>query len=200
MLKKMLSALCFAVPLMAMHEVELNLNNYDLDAKLHLDMGQFNPSVEPGSVFFGARYLHASRQHSDDDLNKDNDLFDGHFFVRQRLSGARALSLGMGMKFVYTSVQSHDFYALPLGLMADYDLPLGMNIPVTIGGTFYYSPQVLSWSDAKNYMEYDVHLDVMFIDRAGITGGYRKIDTDFDLSHGDLVYNETWFIGVKFRF
>ncbi len=200
MLKKLMVMLAMATSLTAMHEIRINLNNYDLDARLDLDMGQFNSSVDPDSVFIGLRYLHGSHQHSDKNLDKDHDLFDGHFFVRQRLRNANALTLGMGTKFVYTSISGKDFYALPLGLLAGYDLPLGLPVPFSVGGEFYYSPQVLSFADAKNYMEYSLHLDIMIIDRAGITGGYRKIDTDFDLSNGDLRFNETWFVGVKIRF
>ena len=149
MLKKVIAVLAMATSLTAMHQIEINLNNYDLDARLDFDMGQFNASVDPDSVFIGARYLHGSHQHSDSDLHKDHDLFDGHFFVRQRLRNANALTLGMGVKFVYTSIQSNDFYALPLGLLAGYDLPLGLPVPFTVGGEFYYSPQVLSFGEAK---------------------------------------------------
>jgi len=172
MLKKLFMTAALSVSLFAMHEAELDLNNYDLDAKINFDAGQFNPDVEPDTVFFGFRYLHGSHQHNDRDLSKDHDLVDGHFFVRQRLAKANALTLGMGAKFVYTSIETYD----------------------------YYAPQVLSWDDAKNYFEYDIHLDVMLIDRAGLSAGYRKINTDFEMTRGDLTFNETWFVGVKFRF
>lgn len=200
MLKKLLLLVALASSLLAMHEVELNLNNYDLDARLNLDMGQFNPSVNPDTFFLGARYLHGSHQHSSDDLSKDEELYDAHFFVQQRLAKQRALTLGLGAKLVYTSVSNLDYYALPLGVRARYDLPLGLPVPFTVGADLYYAPQVLSWSDAKNYLEYDLSLDVRVIDFASMTGGYRKIDTDYDVSHGDVTFNEAWFIGVKFRF
>lgn len=200
MLKKLPLLMMAASSLLAMHEAELNLNNYDLDAKLHFDAGQFNEAVEPDSVFFGFGYLHGSHQHSDGDLKKDHDMVDGHFFVRQRLSGAPDLTFGMGVKFVYTDLGGYDYYALPLGITARYDLPVDSPIPISVGGALYYAPQVLAWEDAKNYLEYDAHVDIMLIERAGLTAGYRKINTDLDLPQGDLTFNETWFVGVKFRF
>jgi hypothetical protein len=200
MLKKIVLLLSLAGSLLAMHEVELNLNNYDLDAKINFDIGQFNPSVDPDVFFVGGRYLHGSHQHSDRDLDKDHELYDAHFFVQQRLSGNRAFKLGLGAKFVYTSISDLDYYALPLGVHVAYDLPLGLPVPFIAGAQLYYAPQVLSWSDAKNYFEYDLSLDIQIIDFAALTGGYRKIDTDFDVSHGDLTFNEAWFVGVKFRF
>ena len=192
--------MAIGVPLFAMHEAELNLNNYDLEAQLHFDAGQFNEAVEPDAIFFGFGYLHGSHQHSDGDLKKDHDMIDGHFFVRQRLAGVPALTLGMGVKFVYTDLGGYNYYALPLGITARYDLPGDLPIPISVGGKLYYAPQVLAWEDAKNYFEYDAHLTIMLIDRAGLTAGYRKINTDIDLPGGDLTFNETWFIGVKFRF
>ena len=200
MLKKLMMTLALGSSLFAMHEAELNLNNYDLGAKLNLDMGQFAPSVDPDSVFFGAGYLHGSYQNNEHGDDKDHDLFDLHFFVKQRLKGNSGLSLGVGTKLVYTTIGGYDYYALPIGVMADYELPLGLSIPFILGGDFYFAPEVLSWQDAKNYMEYDLHLDIRLIDRAAVTGGYRRIDTNFDVSGGDYTFNESWFVGVKFRF
>jgi hypothetical protein len=199
MLKKLVMTLALGGSLFAMHEAELNLNNYDVEGKLDLDMGQFNDAVEPNTVFFGARYLRGSHQHSDAP-SKDHDLYDAHFFVQQSLSGNRALTLGLGTKLVYTSISDHDYYALPIGVHADYVLPLGLPVPFILGGSFYYAPEVLSWSDAKNYMEFRTHLDIQLIDRALLTAGYRKIDTDFDVPGGDFNFNESWFVGIKFRF
>lgn len=199
MLKKLIMIVGLTGSLFAMHEAELNLNNYDLGAKLDLDMGQFNNAVDPNTVFLGARYLRSSHRHSDDP-SKDHDLYDAHFFVQQHLSKQQALTLGLGAKLVYTTISDYDYYALPIGVHADYVLPLGLSIPFILGGRFYYAPEVLSWSDAKNYMEFEAHLDIQLIDRALITGGYRKIDTDFDVSGGDYNFNESWFVGIKFRF
>ncbi len=199
MLKKLVAVFALGTSLMAMHEFELNLNNHDLDARLDLDMGQFNASVEPDSVFFGGRYLYGSKENSDSKIDSDHYLLDGHFRVQQQLANVPALTVGMGMKLVYTSIEDEDFYALPLGIHVRYRLPVEA-VPFYVGGRFYYSPQVLSFQDAKNYMEYQIGLDVMLIDRAGVTAGYRKIDTNFDISDGDATFNESWFLGVKFRF
>jgi hypothetical protein len=200
MLKKLFMTFGLTASLLAMHEFELNLNDHDLDTHLDLDMGQFNAAVEPDSVFFGFRYLYGSEENNDKKIDNDHYLLDGHFRVQQRLAKVPALTLGMGMKLVYTSIEDEDFYALPLGILLRYELPFDIGIPFYVGGHFYYSPQVLSFQDAKNYMEYQLNLDIMIIERAGITAGYRKIDTNFDISDGDATFNESWFAGIKFRF
>lgn len=200
MLKTLVATLALGCSLFAMHEAELNLNNYDLNLKLDLDMGQFNDAVDPDTVFVGARYLHGSYHHSDELRDKDHDLVDLHFAVGEHLDANRALKLGLGAKLVYTSIEGYDYYAMPLGLFARYTLPLNLAIPFIVGADLYYAPQVLAWQDAKNYLEYDVSLDIRIIERAAVTAGYRKIDTDFDLPGGDFTFNEAWFAGVKFRF
>lgn len=200
MLKKLITTLALTGSLFAMHNVELDLNNYDFNAQLNLDLGQFNTTINPDTVFLGARYLHASQDHSDHNLPKDENLYDVHFFVQQRLNGNRALKLGLGTKLVYTSVSNHDFTALPIGVLADYTLPLGISIPFVFGGSFYYSPQVLSWSDAKNYLEWELHLHINLIDRAALKFGYSQINTDFEGGPSNTVYNEAWYGGIIFRF
>ena len=200
MLKKILLALALSNALFAMHEAGLDLNQHDLNLKLNLDAGQLNTAVDPDSVFFGLRYLRGSHQHSDRLLTDDEDLFDAHFFIQQRLYSADAVTLGLGTKLVYTSIKSQDYLALPLGLLMRYDFPLNLPISFSLGGEAYYAPQVLAWEDAKTYLEYDVHLDIGIIDRAFISGGWRKIDTDFDVPGEDLIFNEAWYVGVTFRF
>jgi len=200
MLKQGLALLALTGSLFAMHEAELNLNNYDLGARLDFDMGQFNRAVDPNTVFVGARYLHGSHRHSDHALRGDHDLFDAHFYVQQRLPGTDSLTLGLGTKLVYTTLESMDFVALPLGLTARFDLPLNLPIGVALGGAVYYAPEVLAWQEAKNYLEYGVYLDIGIIDRASVIGGFRRIDTDFDVVGGDLIFNESWYAGIKFRF
>jgi hypothetical protein len=200
MLKKLMITLALTSSLFAMHEAELDLNNYDFNALLNLDMGQFNTSVDPDTVFLGVGYLHASQEHSDHNLPKDENLYNVHFFVQQRLNANRALKLGLGTKLVYTSVSNHDFTALPIGVLADYTLPLGISIPFVFGGSFYYSPRVLSWQDAQNYMEWELHLNINLIDRAALKFSYSQINTDFEGSSGNDVFNQAWYGGIIFRF
>lgn len=207
MLKKVILWVVMAAPLLAWHRAEITLNNHDLDGRLDLDFGQFGDRVDPDTTLLGIRYLHGSYHHADavlKNLKKDNALLDVHFRVQQRIRPLPELTVGMGVKFVHTTINAagkdYQFNALPLGVNAEYELLIGQTLPIYFGASLYYSPEVLSFSDAKNYMDYEFNVDVMVIDRAGLTLGYRHLDTNFDFEAGDLIFNESWFVGVKFRF
>lgn len=51
MLKKISLIALGAVSAFAMHSAEVNINNSDLELSAKLDMGQFNESVKPDTIF-----------------------------------------------------------------------------------------------------------------------------------------------------
>jgi len=196
MLKIISMMLAGASALLAFHVAELNINDKDFEASLRFDMGQFNEAVMPDSTFFGFRYIQGSEEHSD--MHKTEGLVDASFLLQRPFGPNNALSIGMGVKYVYTRISDEDFSAIPLGLQARYLLPLHVGVPVYAAGEFYYSPEVLSFSDAKNYIEYRALMGVEMIERGHIIAGYRNIDTNFDIA--DVNYNSSWFLGFRFQF
>ena len=182
---------------MALHIGEININNKDIEAQLRLDMGQFNDQLDPHTTFVGFRYLNAREEHSDYD--DDPRLYEINALMQREVGSLQALTLGMGIKLDYIDMGSDDFTAIPLGLEASYRLPFDEFIPLYVGGLIYYAPEVLSFQDAKQYLEYKVNIDVEIIDNGFITTGYRYIETKY--KHGsskDL--NAAWFIGFKVGF
>ena len=74
MFKKLgLLAVC-AASAFAMHNVELNVNDKDLEFGAKIDMGQFNENVEPDTVFVGAKILHGSVDNSE--FTSSSDMQD----------------------------------------------------------------------------------------------------------------------------
>ncbi|MDY0233045.1 MAG: YfaZ family outer membrane protein [Sulfurimonas sp.] len=196
MLKKLgLIALCTASAF-AMHSIELNINDKDLEFGAKVDMGQFNDAVDPDTVFVGAKILHADEKHSDFRSNSDmNDYYEANFLM-QRKVGNSDLVIGLGVKFNGTK----NFSSFPLGVEATYKI-LGGAIPLYIKGVVYYAPEILSLQDAKSFLEYRASLDVELITNGYVTVGYRSIDTNYDgKKGGDMNYNKSAYIGVKFAF
>ena len=108
------------------------------------------------------------------------------------------LLVGMGIKYEYSRVANEDFSALPLGLELRYLLPFDTGVPMYVSGLFYYSPEVLTFNDAKNYIEYRANFDIEIIERGHLLVGYRNIDLNFDAV--DMNYNRSWYLGFKFQF
>ena len=195
MLKKILAVFVFSVSLFGMHEAELNINDVDLEVGFKLDMGQFNNAVEPDSTFIGLKYLNADKKYSD--INPKSYFEVG--FLMQRAVSDTSLKAGIGVKLNTTSYGNKNFFSLPVGIHLLYDIP-NIKVPVYIGGYVYYAPKVLSMQDAKSFFEYRIFVDVNLIKNAGITAGYRNLDTNYDISNGDKNLNHAAYIGVKFRF
>jgi len=192
MFKKLgLLAIC-GVSAFAMHSVELNINDKDLELGAKLDMGQFNDTTEPDTVFIGAKLLHAHEDHSDIDSDI-HDYIEVNFLMQREMNDS-GLSIGLGVKVNNTE----DFTTIPLGMEALYRLPTGSVIPMYIGASIYYAPEVLSMQDAKNFLEYRVGFDAELIKNAHVVAGFRNLDTNYEAVN--INYNKSIYAGFKFAF
>ncbi|MCK9473420.1 YfaZ family outer membrane protein [Sulfurimonas sp.] len=190
MFKKATLIALSAVSVFAMHSAEVNINNSDIELSARLDMGQFNESVEPNTIFLGARYLHADERHSD--VNSIDDFQEINFLMQKNVNSD--FRLGLGIKANYTK----NFVSIPLGVEASYKLPFSSSVPFYIGASIYVAPEVLSFDKADNFLEYQVNVEAEAIKNGFITLGYRHIDTNY--KNWDVEYNESLYFGLKFLF
>lgn len=203
MLKKILYLVLGSVSLFAVHTVELNINDVDLEAGVKLDIGQYNQNVEPDTTFIGVTYLSANEEYSKlSDGNKISELgeyFNVNFLIRQEIQNG--LYIGLGVKAVFASIDKPDvgtFTAIPLGVESEYLLPVTNVIPILFKAQVYYAPASLSLSDSKSYLEYRLGLDFEVIQRGSLYIGFRNIETNYKVS--DYVYNRASYFGFKFAF
>ncbi len=199
MLKKLTLLTASAISAFALHTAQLNINDVDLEAGIALDVGQFNQNVEPNTMFIGAKFLNPDISHAGNTVITINPYFEGNFLIMKAI-GDMGMSLGMGAKINYTRVNGKDFSTLPFGAEFSYAIPAPKLIPMSLSGSIYYAPKVLSFANAKDYLEYRLHYDVEFIENVGVTVGYRNMNTNFDVVNGNLNYNTSWYGGVKVKF
>jgi len=204
MLKKISILVVYAASAFALHTAELNINDKDLEVGAQFDIGQFNDAVEPDTMFIGAKFLTPDSSHSTDEISTINPYFEGNFLIMREI-GERGMSFGMGAKLNYTKIEKTDFSSLPLGVEFAYQIPAPKLVPMSLQGSLYYAPQVLSFSEGKDYLEYRIHYDIELIKNAGLTLGYRNINTTFKNSVGttgknSINYNTSWYLGFKVKF
>jgi hypothetical protein len=196
MFKKIgLLTLC-AASVFAMNSVELNINDKDLELGAKVDVHQFSEATKEDSVYIGFKFLHVDESHSDIVSGGDmHDYYEVNFLMKREINSS-GLSVGLGVK-----VNGTDSYAtVPLGVEVGYKLPVS-SMPMHLGASIYYAPEVLSMQDAKNFLEYRVDFEVEVIEHASVTLGARSIDTNYVASKGgDLQYNRSAYIGFKFSF
>jgi hypothetical protein len=197
MLKKLgLLAVC-AASAFAMHTVELNVNDKDLEFGAQVDIGQFNDNVEPDSVFVSAKILHGSVDNSELTSSSDMQDYIEASFLMQRNIKETGLVIGLGVKVNATK----NFSSVPLGAEASYRFAFSDKFPLYLRGAIYYAPEVLAMQDAKNFLEYRAAFDLEVIKNGSIMLGYRSLDTNYDTNKGgDVNYNKSVYVGFKFAF
>ena len=191
---KIISLMAFlSVSLFALHTGEINLNDKDLEIGARLDMGQFIDNVEPDTTFVGGKFLNASEDNSGN-KNVNLDPYAEVNFLMMRAIGDKGVKLGMGVKLNYTK----DYSTMPIGVEFDYKMPFSNLIPMYLNGSVYYAPQVLSFIQAKHYLEYRIGYDFELIENGKITVGYRAMDTDY--KNYNFSYNSSIYFGFKISF
>lgn len=204
MLKKVGLLSCVAAAAFAFNSANININDKDIGIGGRLDVGQFNYNVQPNTIFIGARYLHGDQSHSSFGSN-DNGYYEASFLMLKRVPNT-ALKLGLGVKLNYTQAKlaggTRDFTSIPLGINADYRLPVRFYFPLYLKGSVYYAPEVLCMSDANSFFAYRIHLDAEVIQNGFIQVGYRSIYTNYKVN--SVTYNENYnhsfYAGLRFQF
>lgn len=179
----------------AMHTGEINVNDKDLELSAKIDMGQFQDGVEPGSMFVGGRFLNADKRNSSDHLGSLGAYYEVDFLMMREI-GNKGMRMGMGAKVNHTQ----NYTTIPLGLEFAYKIPADGLIPMRLSGSLYYAPSVLSFSSAKDFVEYRIGYEVEVIQDGHVVLGYRNIDTNYDSAVGNFNYNSSFYLGFKIVF
>ena len=200
MLKKLGLLSIATASLFAMHELELNINDVDLETGIKLDMGQFNNAVEPNTTFLGFKYLKSDKDYSDYD---DPDAYlETSFMIQREIKNGFYAGIGVKLNYISSDEYDTDFMSIPLGIKVGY---IYDRFVLPISGSFevHYAPKVLSLQDAKSYYEYRFNVDVEVIKNGSVNLGFRDLETKYDVSGYDseyYKYDRSAYIGFKFRF
>jgi len=182
----LLSSILVFTSLQAQSTIGFDVNNKDVEAFGSIDLNTFADYSEGGLTYLiDGSYLYAD----------GDDLGSLGFSAQNSFEGVEGLAFVLGAKFVFAD----NFTALPLFGKAIYTLPLDGVIPTTsVSGTFAYSPEVLSFSDATHYKEFRAEADMQLAPSLHLFAGYRNIDTEYLTI--DKTFNDSFYGGMKFGF
>ena len=184
--KKLLLTTIFSLGVLhAQSNIGLNVNDEDLEVAASVDLSTITYFSDTTSFFIDGSYLHT---------DGDNLATIG-VSAENKFQGLEGLAFGLGIKSVFAD----DFVAIPFFAKAKYTLPLGYSIPATsLATSLAYAPSVLSFSDAESYMEFRVEANMEVITNVHVFGGYRNIDTEYDIEH--RTFNNSFYGGMKLSF
>lgn len=173
--------------------IELNVNADDVEGRVDV---KFRPMEVPLSVGGGFIYSDNGTKYW---LANVNAVVKDEMFTP-------ALSLGVGLKGVYGNtdfpLESVDTAAIPFLFLADYDFrKMSLNLPISFAASLGYAPEVISFSDTKEYLEFYLSGYFHINHFAALYAGYRRLDIDYDKSAiSSNLTEDSVFFGVKMSF
>ena len=198
MLKQLILSSLFVISAFA-HQFDINVNDKDVEGKFAYSMGSMGGSLSDFSL--GAHFLDAERGQKG--ITSSDPLFELTMLATAPANQLPAnaipgLMLGLGVKASFTSLNGHQYTAIPLGIEASVPLPIESTFPIRIGGVLYYAPSSLSLQSADGYLERRMYFDFELIENGKLELGYRASNTD--LKDTNITYNDAWYFGMKLKF
>ncbi|MDD2266471.1 YfaZ family outer membrane protein [Sulfuricurvum sp.] len=199
-MKKIILGLLIGTSAFAAHQVEFNLNDKEVEGQVLFDLSKMGVPLE--GAYAGARILNGDERNSDK-IENISQFKEVSFLIMRPVKSVEGLSLGLGIKGVYTKFDGAHYSAIPLGLEANMKLPLATPFPLHVNGALYYAPSDLTFLDGDKYLEVRTYLDAEVIHNKHIEVGYRNIDPDL-ISHPysshNVTYNEAFYGGLRLDF
>ena len=148
--------------------------------------------LEGSNLAFDAGWLH----HTDN----GDVLHAGIHIVDLASSSRNQLEAGLGGRFVYTNgdLSGQDGYGFPVGGFVRFT-PQRMN-RLSLFGSLYYAPDILSLGDMDNYREYTLRIGYNVLRQADIYIGARYVRGEYDDGLPDVRFDTGMHIGMTLRF
>jgi len=183
--KQLLLLLSITSFIYAENSIGIDVNRADVEILGNIDINSLTSYNDGTTYLLTLNYLHTAG----DNMTNVGFLAQNYFY------GIEGLSLAFGVEGVLAS----DFLAVPFVAKGIYNLPLIDAIPSTsFSFKVSFSPGVLSFRDAQNYLEFRTELDIEIISNLHLFVGYRNIDTKYETL--DKTFNDDFYLGMKLKF
>jgi YfaZ precursor len=112
------------------------------------------------------------------------------------------LTIGIGAKAVAATIKwspsRQKATAVALGAQVRYELPVDRR--VAFSGEFYYAPEIITFADAKQYLQYGARAEFSISPQMQVYAGYRKTKFTLRPSGADAVLINGPHVGVQLSF
>lgn len=135
-----------------------------------------------GRDTLGSSELHAGLLYTSD----HNRFGDFGILVKGEVGdGSTGVTAGIGLKGVIATVNLNDAVALALGGQVGFAVP---SVPrLGIIGQLYFSPNIVTYSDAERFAEADARVEYELIPQASAYIGYRRITVSLKTKSNEVL-------------
>jgi len=184
---------------------DTNVNNEELSVGFKYDLSAANSSFKKGMSYVGVNYFKVSKYE-----DTKNDIIEANILIKDFINMVPGFKIGVGLKLLHTSYEdksvnkSLSYNAMPFGIEAEYFLPVGGDVPVSISAKGYYAPNPLTMSDAYLYYEYGTQVNAKLLNHVNAYLGYRSVNTSYEKigkeSKKNINLNSSVYFGVSIGF
>lgn len=179
------------VPMLALSPLAKAASGLDLSINNDAARGILEFDISNNLVIDGSWYYHQDR---------GNIFGVGMHVVGAATSGPDPARAGVGIRLmgIDSNTQGRDSGgALPIGGFVTYTLPDYNRF--VLGGSLYYAPEVLSFSDVEQYWEGTLWGGYNILRTAQVYLGVRTIKADFEDSP-NVTFDTGVHVGIRLRF
>lgn len=162
----------------------------DLEIALNQDAAQlgYKTGFGTGNFDFGVFF------------NEDDDLLGSvGLTVAGVPAGETPLTFALGTRLYAATldIPDADVLALSLGGQVRYTIP--SNMPMHLLAGVFYAPDITTFNDADEFLDFVVRFEVEFVPRTSGFIGYRLLEADTD-SQGSHELDDNLHVGISLHF
>jgi hypothetical protein len=191
MKKILLSSIAASTLLFASNSAQININNDTLELRGDLFLNNMYNVNNSSNYYFTVSYLGTE----DTDTDETQKLFSTGLKVLNPYTDDNGISLGLGLKSVFTDQADKTFLAVPLAAYGRFELNDLIYFDIEVA----YAPRVLSFSDAEGYTDAKIRVNYKVLEDGYIYIGARDITTKYE-DIGSVDYDTSAFVGYEVRF
>ncbi|MGB3750875.1 MAG: YfaZ family outer membrane protein [Arcobacteraceae bacterium] len=191
MKKIILGSLVTGSLLLANNSAQVNVNKDTLELAADIYLNKYYNTNNSSNYYITAGYLRTEGEKNND----DQSLTSVGFKLINPMTNNYGISLGMGIKTVYTTHEAESFLAMPLTLNGRIEF----NEMIYFDANVSYSPRVLSFMDAESYRDIQARINYKVLADGYIYLGGRNIETEYE-NNTRVKFDTSAFVGFEIRF
>lgn len=133
-------------------------------------------------------------------LHQEDDVYVGSLglhLVDNAGTDKTPFQVGLGGRLQYVETDPASGGAITIGAWGRYTFPGADRF--ALAGSIYFAPDVTSFGDLENYLEFGIRAEYEVLRNASLYLGYRNVEADFDV-FDDAELDDGLHLGMQFNF